>query len=292
MALDNFIPEIWSANLLVSLQKSFVYADPYVINGDYEGEIRKMGDSVRISSIGDPTISNYVKNTAIGNPQELTSAQSTLTISQAKSFNFMVDDVDAAQANISVMQEAMRRAAYRLKDGYDQFIAALYTDIAAANITFPDTAPFTPTITAGTGYNDAYDQLITLEVKLDENNIPEDGRWVVIPPWYEGLLLRDNRFVSFGTDANRDTLANGVIGRVGGMVVKKSNNVPNITGTKYKIIAGHSMAWSAANQINEVEAYRHQQFFADAMRGLFLYGAKVLRPESLAMMSCNRPAGA
>lgn len=292
MSLQNFIPEIWSAQILVSLQKSLVYGSPMVINKDYEGEIRRMGDSVRINQIGDPTVFDYVKGQPIGNPEELSSAQSTLVISKAKAFNFMVDDIDQAQANVSVMQEAMRRAAYRLKDQFDNFIASQYVEIATANAVGSDGSPFTPTISAGTGFNDAYDQLITLEVKLDEANVPEDGRWCIVPPWYEGLLLRDNRFVGYGTDANKQALENGVIGRVGGMTVMKSNNVPNTNGAKYKIIAGHNMGWSAAEQINEVEAYRHQQFFSDAVRGLYLFGAKVVRPEALAIMTANRPAGA
>lgn len=286
MALNNFIAEIWSAQLLVALKKSLVYGSDLVINKDYSGEIKKMGDTVRINSIGDPAIFDYVKNAPIGNPQQLSSAQSTLTISKAKGFNFMVDDVDAAQSNINVMGEAMNRSGYRLKDGADQFIAAQYVE--AANALYSDGSPYVPTITAGSGFNDAYDRLIDMDVALDENNVPEDGRWAIVPPWYEGLLLKDNRFVGYGTDKNRAAMENGMIGRVGGLTVLKSNNVPNTNATKYKLLAGHSMAWSFAEQINEVEAYRHQQFFSDAVRGLYLYGARVVRPEALVVLTANK----
>src|SRR6185369_10780853 len=133
MAIIRFRPEIWAAELLVALRKRLVYAGPGVVNRDYEGEISQAGDTVRITSISDPTVSSYTANSTVIAPEELTDAQRTLVIDQAKYFAFFVDDVDARQAKGNVIPEAMRRAAYKLADQADQFVAGLYTGIQAAN---------------------------------------------------------------------------------------------------------------------------------------------------------------
>ena len=125
---------------------------------------------------------------------------------------------------------------------------------------------------------------------LDENDIPPTGRWVVVPPWYEGLMLKDDRFVKSGVMPAELRLLNGVIGMAAGFAVLKSNNVPNTGGNKYKVIAGHPIAWSFADQASKVEAYRPERRFADAMKGLHLYGAKVTRPSALAVLTVDRPA--
>lgn len=284
MSLDNFIPQLWSARLLANLQKNLVYGQDLVINRDYEGEISAYGDTVKINSIGAVTVGDYTKNTNIGDPETLTDATRSLVIDQAKYFNFQVDDLDKAQQNPKVMDGAMKESAYALRNAADQFIAGLYTGVAAGNTIGDDTTPETPTATT------AYELLVDLGVLLDESNVPEDGRWVILPPWYEGLMLKDDRFVKSGSLPAEDRLANGVIGRAAGFLVLKSNNVPNTTGTKYKIIAGHKIAWSYAEQVNQVEGYRPEKRFADAVKGLHLYGAKVVRPEALAVLTANRPA--
>lgn len=122
MSLENFIPEVWSARLLVNLYNTLVYGNPALINTDYEGEIRSQGDTVRIGSIGTVTVGDYSKNTDITAPQTLSDAQSTLTITQQKYFNFQIDDVDKAQQNPKVMGDAMREAAYALANTADKFI--------------------------------------------------------------------------------------------------------------------------------------------------------------------------
>src|SRR5690349_10382828 len=114
MALENFIPEIWSARLLVNLYNSLVYGQQGVVNTDYEGEIQTAGDTVRINSIGAVTVGDYTKNTDIGAPQTMSDAQSTLTITQQKYFNFQVDDIDQIQQSPKMMNDAMREAAYAL----------------------------------------------------------------------------------------------------------------------------------------------------------------------------------
>jgi N4-gp56 family major capsid protein len=280
--LNNFIPTVWSGELLVSLKNALVYGQEGVVNRDYQGEITNYGDTVKINSIGTVTIGDYTKNSAIGEPEVLTDAQRVLIIDQSKFFHFMVDDVDQAQQNPKVMQQAMQEAAYALRNTADLFIAnRMVAGVLPASMIGSDTTPKVPTKA------DAYEFLVDLGVVLDENNIPEEGRWVVIPPWFEALMLKDDRF-THATATGDDVIRNGVIGRAAGFTLMKSNNVPNVTGTKYKIIAGHRMAFSYAEQINQVEAYRPEKRFADAVKGLHLYGGKVVRPEGLAVLVASK----
>lgn len=304
MSLNNFIPEVWSNELLTLLRKALVFGG--LCNTDHQGEIAKMGDVVRITGIGDITISNYTKDTSIGAPQTLTDAQTTLTISQAKFFNFAIDDVDKAQGNPAVMAEAMNLAAYRIRDQIDQFIAGLYTDAQATNLIGSSGAP--TVLQRATNANIAsgttlYDELVVLAQKLTENNVPNDGRrWVAIPAWGKTLLTQDYRWTAFNTPSADQTIrtgaldgsqgmppAGGYLGMIEGMGVYESNNVVHLGGTlgasgsQDVFMAAHPMAISFADNVQEVEGYRPPDRFADAVKGLHLYGAKVVRPYAVAV---------
>ena len=288
MSIANFIPSVWSAEILRALDTLLVYANPAIINSDYEGEISQAGDSVRITMLGDVTVKDYSRDTDIDAPEALTDAQLTLLIDQQKYFNFAVDDIDQRQSNSDLRGEAARRAAYGLRKVMDSFVAALYSDIDTGNFLGSEGSPITGFSSTSTK---AYDQLVDLNTKLNEDDTPEDGRFVVIPPWYEGYLEKDARFTGYGTAANRQTLENGLvagdnglIGRAAGFDVYRSNNVPNTASAKYKVIAGHKSAWSRAQQILETEAYRPERRFSDALKGLHVYGAKVVRPSNLACL--------
>ena len=294
-SIDNFIPTIWSARILVALEKAHVYTQPAAVNTDYEGEISAVGDTVNINSIGDPTIFDYTKNTDMPSPETLTGTQKTLTIDQAKAFNFQVDDVDKAQQKPKVMDTALSRAAYKLNDIADGYIAAKMVAGSTLNTIGTDASPITPTVSSGD--SGAYEQLVDLGTKLTENNVPTQGRWVVVPPWYHGLLQKDSRFINnqalSGTNA---ILLNGQVGQAAGFNILESNNVPTAAApggnpnpnTRYKIVAGHQMATSWAEQINQVKAYEPERRFADAVKGLHLYGAFVERPEALAVLTATR----
>ncbi|WP_336078133.1 P22 coat protein - protein 5 domain protein [Paenibacillus sp. 203] len=275
MTVQNFIPTIWSARLNESLKKNLVYGN--VVNTDYEGEIQGQGSTVKINSIGAVTIGNYDKVAGIGNPQELDATQKTLVIDQAKYFNFQVDDVDAAQANVNLLDGGIVEASYGLANVVDQYLAGFYTEVKAENTIGNDTTPVIPT------KDTAYDLLIDLGVLLDENNVPESERFVVVPAWYYGLLLKDARFTK---DPN--IIRTGYVGDIDGMTVYKSNNVPNTAGAKYKIIAGHKSAISFAGQVDSVEAFRPEKQFSDAVKGLQVFGAKCIKPEALAVLTANK----
>ncbi|GAA0853459.1 MULTISPECIES: phage major capsid protein [Streptosporangium] len=282
MAITRFRPEIWSANLLVALRKALVYAGPSIVNRDYEGEIQEAGDTVRITSISDPTIGTYVPNSTTITPEELTDAQRTLLIDQAKYFAFKVDDVDARQAKGNVIPEAISRAAYKLADVVDQYVASLYTGVVSAN------ALGTVAVTATTP-TDAYDKvLVPLKVKLDEANVPNEGRYAVIPPWFHGRLLLDGRFIKLNESGTQDGLRNGMVGRAAGFDILVSNNAINVTGDDYIVQAGSPMAISFAEQINKTEAYRPEGGFSDAVKGLALYGAKLVRPDCIATAAASQ----
>src|SRR5690606_19441138 len=126
--------------------------------------------------------------------------------------------------------------------------------------------------------DEAYDLLVDLAVELDENNVPSEGRFVVVTPAFHGHLLKDNRFVATGDAAAASTRANGVVGSAAGFTVRKSNNAPDGSTTGKLIIAGYDGATTYAEQISSVEAFRMEKRFADGVKGLHLYGAKVVRP--------------
>ena len=282
MSLE-FIPTVWAARLLVALNDALVYGQANVCNRDYEGEIRKAGNTVKIASIGDVTIGTYTKDEDIDEPQVLTDDDQTLLIDQQKYFNFYVDSVDRAQQNVNVLDEAMRRSAWKLRDTADAFLAGLMeTDVHADNKIGSVATPKVPTKA------DAYEYLVDLGVLLDESNTPIDGRFVIVPAWFHGLLLKDDRFIRSGTRRGDATLANGEVGEAAGFSILKSNNVPNTAGTKYKILAGHSIATSYVEQVVDLQTFKPEKRFGDAVKGLHVYGGKVVRPTNLACLIANK----
>ena len=269
MSVLNFIPTIWSARLNQGFKTALVYGN--CVNTDYEGEIQGQGSTVKINSIGAVTIGTF------GSPQELDSAQTTLVIDQAKFFNFQVDDIDKAQANVDLLDGGIIEASYGLANVADKYIANFYTEVKAGNIIGDDTTPIVPT------KDNAYDYLVDLGVILDENDVPEIDRFVVVPAWFYGLLVKDPRFTK-----DMNVMRTGYVGNIDGMAVFKSNNVPSTTGTKYKIIAGHKSAISFAGQVESLEAFRPEQQFSDAVKGLQVYGAKCIKSEGLAVLTANK----
>ena len=279
MSVDRFVPSLWAATLLENLNDAHVAVN--LCNRNYEGDISQSGDTVRITSIGRVTIDNYVKNSTSISPETLDDSQQVLTIDQAKYFAFQVDDVDARQVRDdgALMDVAMRDAAWGLGDAADtSVLAAMQSQGATGNAL--------GALTIGTGNVDAYENIVDLAVKLDEANVPRQGRWCIIPPWYHGWLQKNANFVSYGTQANREDLENGIIGAAAGMRIVVSNNLPSASTGRNYVIAGHEMGVTYAEQINSVEAYRQESAFSDAVKGLHLYGYKITRPYVLANADC------
>ncbi|PAN01010.1 coat protein [Streptomyces sp. Alain-F2R5] len=277
MAISAFKPEVWNANLLVTLETSHVYAAPGVVNRDYEGDIANYGDTVHITSLADPTIGTYTPHTDI-TIEDVDDVDSTLLIDQAKYFAFEVDDVEKRQARNggAVLTEQARKAAYKLRDVADKYVAGLMAAGVAVGNVIGET-----TIAAAT---EAYDLLVDLGTLLDESDVPDEGRWAVVTPAFYGLLKKDDRFVGSGDALAATTRTNGVVGEAAGLSIRKSNNAPDGpgAGAGKLIIAGYSGAVTYAEQINKTEAARKEKGFADIVKGLHLYGSKVVRPTGLA----------
>ncbi|MFJ9027570.1 P22 phage major capsid protein family protein [Streptomyces sp. NPDC102274] len=288
MAVDTFLPEVWNAELLVSLKKRYVFGQADVINRDYEGDIAQFGDTVHIGTLTAPTISTYTKNSTTINPQTLTTTDQTLLIDQAKYFAFEVDDVDARQARDSgqLLSKAATEAADGLTDVADLFLATLMTT-NAGNVIIPGAAA-TP--------DAAYKIVLGLRLRLDKAKVPADGRFLIVSPDFYALLLQDARFIDASQYGSTAPIMNGEVGRIAGSRVMVSLNLPAGTaGTAPAVsnfvIAGHRIATTYADQINKTEAYRPESSFSDAVKGLHLYGSRVVRPEALAVMDVDVTSG-
>ena len=282
MGVANFIPELWSARLLNALDKSHVFAN--VVNRDYEGEIKKMGDTVHINTIGAVTIGTYTQNTDFtSGPETLATTDQTLTIDQAKYFNFQVDDIDAAQAAGDIMDKAMTRAAYGLADASDKYIAGILAGAADATNTVSTSA------VALTSSN-VYENVVKMRTILDKANVPTAGRWLVIPPEMYALILLDDRFVKTGGEMAEGILRTGLVAQAAGFDIYLSNNCvsANVSDkVTYTITGGVDAAATYAEQIVSTEAYRPEKRFADAVKGLHVYGAKVVDKAQIACLKAT-----
>lgn len=283
MAIDHFKAEIWAAELIVQLRKSLVFAGPGVVNHDYEGEIQQAGDTVHISSVGGVTIGDYDGSDITYD--DIDDSGTTLVVDQKKYFAKRLDDVDRAQSvnGGAVMAQIMSNAAYGLSDVADQYVASFYTQASAANVL--------TAVTSFAAAGQAYDTLVDLDVTLDEANVPTEGRYAIVPPWYYGLLQKDPNFINANKSADGGAaLRNGVVGRAAGFDIMESNNCAQPSaGTTYVVQAGTPMAISFANQIVKTEALRDPDAFKDRVRGLHVYGSKVIYPDGLAVVTCTRP---
>ena len=289
--------------ILAAEKKALVFGGPGIVNDDYEGEISGPGTTVHITQFGDPEISDYAPNESIAY-QELDDAGQELLIDQRKYFAFTIDDVDKRQAAGDMQSYLEDRAAYKLADTADQFIAGLYVNCAQANILLNSSGDSTltagdelaPAVYGGSSSAPADFYLkvvLPLKVKLDEAYVPKDGRYLVVPPWAEALLEQTQAFVSVATPAQQEVFSEGKIGRVSGFDVYTSNNSIEFDQTNdgWIVQAGHPMAITFAEQIVQTEALRLQTTFADAVRGLHVYGGRLVRPDHIAVAGVIRPTG-
>lgn len=277
MSTSKFIPTIWSARILAALEKQLVYTNFF--NRDYEGEIRDAGDTVKIGLVGAPTVKKYTKGSEIAAPDDVTVTDATLTIDQADYFNIAVDDVDAAQSKINLLESASSQTGYAFGDVTDQYLAGLLVAGTGGTIGTKSS----PKSITDAKPEDAYNLLVDLKVALDRQNCPTMGRICVVPPEFEGFMLKDSRFVAKSTSESNQRLTEGTIYKCAGFEIHVSNNAPHDdkggsgSTTVYDVIAGCDQSGTYAEQILNTEAYRPEKSFKDAVKGLHVYGAKVLR---------------
>ena len=286
MALSNFIPEVWSAELLLALKKRHVAAA--LVNRDYEGEIGRQGDTVHVTNLTAPTIGTYTKHTDI-TVEDIDDGTAALTIDQAKYFAFEVDDVEKAQqvAGGNALSTQTQEAGYGLADVADRFL------LSTMNTAVQGTGNDLGTVAIHTDADALYESIVDLMVKLDTANVPDAGRFVIVSPSLHGRLLKLDRFVASGDEKAAASRGNGHIGQVAGLDIYKSNNLPTVTdvdATGGLALAGHRIATSFAEQIVHVEAARMEKRFADMVKGLHVYGAKVFRPTALAVAEFDATA--
>ena len=287
MSIDAFIPTYWHKKLMDSLNDSHTYAK--LGTTEYTGEIKAHGDTVKIFSVGRPSISSYDKNSTTITYENLHVAEVTITVDTSKYFAFQIDDIDKVQALPGVVDQATSEVMWGFGDAIDVDIATALKDGVA--VSSPDNrmnAGIDYTIGQGSGDTNAYDLLVNMQTKLNKTNTPMAGRWIVVPPDFVGEILKDPRFSSFGTDRNRTTAERGngsleeLLFKLVGLDVYISNNVP-VSGSTYTLIAGYKGAFAFVEQIpvGQPEAIRLEGSFKDGLRGLILYGYKVLRPDNI-----------
>ena len=285
MSIKNFIPTIWSTKILQHMRDNLVYAG--LVNRDYEGEITRRGSSVEVSMPGEVTIKDMPSRTygdtkairEIDAPEGMEVQKVTLLIDQEKYFNFGVDDVDKVQMNLDLMNSYTESASYGFQSTIEKHVAEIMAKEAKL-VLGSDSDPVALTS------ENIYKQLIKMKVGLDKANVPPVGRFVVLPPEAEGLLLEDNKFVYVGTSSSEDSLKNGKVFRACGFDIAISNNVP-VNDNKYKIIATYKGSTTFAQQLLETKAYSPEKGFGDALKGLVVFGAKVVRPNKIVCMTAT-----
>ena len=270
----SFIPEVWSGTILSRLNDALVFGK--VVNRDYEGEIRGYGDVVKINEIGAIAINTYnATSTSALTVQSISDAQKELRINNAKSFTFWLDDIDQIQTKPKLMNEAMNQSAWAAANDIDETIAGLYTEAALVIDGVPATA-IDVTSTNVLKY------LAMAAQKLDENNVPQAGRWMVVPPWFAHKLI----LARIVQDTNNSSvLSSGLIGKgIYGFDIYVSNNVPAATDG-HAIMCGYSGSISLAVQVTKIETARPSLIgFKTLVKGLYVYGAKVVRANTLGVM--------
>ena len=269
MAITNFIPTIWSENLLTSLDRRYIAAAN--CNRDFEGDIKSRGSKVKICGVGDITIGDYTKDTDMSTPQDLEDTVAELVIDQAKYFNFQVDDIDKTQCSPKLLDAAMRNAASALANEADKYIFSLHTG-AAKNVD------------ADLATDSIIDTILSAREYLYQHDVadPSDIVIEISPVVATKLIKEQTETFSY----NNDVLASGCIGSVAGCKVFVSNNVEIEDGPVqvHHCLMRSKRAIAYAEQLSEIEAYRPEKRFADAVKGLHLYGAKVVFPYELVDM--------
>lgn len=262
MSVDSFKKEIWETALIEEYDRLSLVEAITTSPTSVEGK------TAHFNVAGDITVSDYEGTV---NWEDLDTEPIDLTYDKKKYFAFTLDDVDKAQLSADVMQPSLRTGANKIKKGVD---VDVFNEIVA-NTTLKIGNSTTGKKTISTP-EEAYDYIVDLGTKLDENDVPEDGRYIIGRPDFVNLLAKDKRVID-----NAQVLPNGIVQgmEVNGMQVAKSNNVP--AGI---VIATNKLATGFGKQIEEVEAMRLQNSFKDGMRGLTVYGAKTLRPKSSAIL--------
>lgn len=287
----NFIPEIWSGKLIENFYDATVLSA--ISNTDYEGEIRRMGDTVNIRTQPNITIREYVKgqNLVVENPD---SPKLQLLIDKGEYFSCIEDDIDRVQSDIKLMDMWSKDASEQMKVKIDQRVLTdMLPDIAAANkgatagqqsaaFNLGTTgSPLTVTKDGASATTPVIDLIVDMGTVLDEANVPESDRYLVIPARMAGLIKKSELKDASLSGDSASPIRNGRLGMIDRFTLYVSHNL-SVSSGKTSIIAGHKMGFTFASQMTEMETLRAQSTFGNIVRGLQVYGYKVVKPEALA----------
>jgi hypothetical protein len=289
-----FLPSIYSKKVLNFFRKSSVVEA--ITNTDYAGEISAYGDSVKIIKEPVISVSDYTRGQDT-TPTKLTDQELTLVVDSAKAFKFIVDDIETKMSHVNFKEVASSSAAYALKDSFDAaVIANMFSGLSASS---PDHVLGADSATAlganiydGAGSvdigqdseTDPLNLMARMARLLDEQNVPEEGRWFVAgPDFYEQLGQSTSKLLSVDFNAGQGSIRNGLVssGKLRGFDMYKSNNIEATSNATGKVLAGHMSSTATAQTIISTEVLRDPSSFGDIVRGLHVYGSKVLRPEAI-----------
>lgn len=280
MAYEKFIPTIWNETINRELERLCVFAED--CNRQYEGDVKEMGDQVRILGIGSPTITDITidstrsnTNGDIAAPEEVAETSITLVIDHMSYFNYMVGDIDKAQAVNGILEALSEETSEKLANKVDTFIASLVVDSSVAKLNASGAAQVT--------VDNVLTTLDSAIQKLYENDVSTSTEIVVtVSPRFYTLFKR--AYITKDTD-NSKMLENGKVAKYGNVTVKMSNNVhktkTTTDGDTDNIMIRTKRAIAYAQPLTHTEPYRPEKKFADAVKGFILYGAKVVRPKEI-----------
>lgn len=293
-----FIPAIWSGKLIEKFYDATVLGT--IANTDYEGEIRNMGDTVHIRTVPNVTISTYEAEQSLS-VERPSSALVDLEINQGRYWNTVLDDVMEVQSDLDLMSMWADDASSQMKINIDTYVlanisAGIDADNKGATAGAISNDVDLGTTAAAIAINSAnvLDKIIDLGLVLDEQNIPEQGRWLVAPSWFTSRIKKsDLKDASLAGDST-SIMRNGRVGMIDRFTLYNSNLLPTAsdTGTKYFVFAGHSHGLTFASQLTKVETLRAESTFGTLMRGLQVFGHKVTDGIALAELYCNPTAEA
>ena len=292
---NNFMPELYSKKVLNFFRKASVAEA--ITNTDYAGEISAFGDSVKIIKEPVITVDQYERGGSV-TATTLTDNEVTLVVDTANAFKFIVDDIETSMSHVNFKEVASSSAAYALRDAFDTgVIAKLFAGVPASSPNHILGSDSATDLAAGTfdgtgnldigyasGEHDPIDVLSHMARLLDEQNVPEEGRWFLAnPEFYEQLVQSSSKLLSVDFNAGQGSIRNGLVssGKLRGFDMYKTNNIAATTNAAGKCIAGHISSTCTAQTIINTEVVRDTASFGDIVRGLHVYGAKVLRPEAL-----------
>lgn len=281
MAYQNFIPTVWNEGIERELERICVFAED--CNRKYEGSVKEKGESVKILGVGKPTIKSLAKankNNDIDAPEEIEDTSVIMYINQIRYFNYMVGDIDKAQAVGGIMDALEQETSEGLANEVDTYIASKAVDESVKALYGNTPVKVVANENAGTGEKYVLDILDEALQKLYENDVKSTTKIVVtISPRFFTLFKR--AYINKDTD-NSEMLKNGRVAKYGNIIVKMSNNVHRTSnGTVDNIMIRTQRAIAFAKPLTHTEPYRPEKKFADAVKGFILFDAKVVRPKEV-----------